>query len=331
MKLCILDPAHNIPGLTRIFPDADYYAHQPSHCFNCHWTNHMTNDDFQKHYGFRYKTNWSDINSYNYDYIFIVYNLYDALTSDPRFFKQDVANMLSLVYDIVRQNAFRKVVVFDVYDYDYDPTLYPNQPVDIFFKRNYSLKKEYSPNVFPFPTSMFLRPCVLWTILDYVDKPLEHVPKIREAVWIGGTYIHTDSVYGIVRNREAIYNEIKGEITTFNGVSHTDFCKILKSYALCVDLIGVGDPNKRTFEIFSSGSLWMTNMTDFNWGFKDGDAFSDLCYFSNKEEFIMKKQILLNNDDIYMNALENQNRLVQKYFNKDALRSYIVNKASLAT
>jgi hypothetical protein len=72
-------------------------------------------------------------------------------------------------------------------------------------------------------------------------------------------------------------------------------------------------------------------MTDFNWGFQDGDAFSDLCYFSTKEEFIKKKEILFNNNDIYIHALENQNRLVQKYFNKDALRAYIVDKASLVT
>lgn len=93
--------------------------------------------------------------------------------------------------------------------------------------------------------------------------------------------------------------------------------------------MGCGDPNKRTFEIFASGSLWMSNITDLDWGFKDGDAFHDLCIFTTAEEFIRKKNLLLTNEPIYREAIELQTMLLKKYFAPEPLRNYILEKSNI--
>ena len=326
MRICIIDPAHNIPGLTRLFPEAVYYVHAPDSSFHYSWTHHMNSSEFEHLYKFRYRTDWNTITSENYDYVFIVFTLYDAYGKKP--YQKDIAyRMIEKIYDIIRSQTFKKVIVFDTYDYPYDPTIFPNQPVDIFFKRNYSNKLTYNSNVYPFPLSMFVRPCVLWSMLDYVESySEERTPKIMNAVYIGGHYKHENKDEGIIRDRTAIYEQIKPYCDTIQNMSYSDYKNALESYAICLDLIGVGDPNKRTFEIFASGSLWMSNIDGLNWGFEEGDSFSELCYFSDGADFLKKKTVLLENKDIYDKALKQQHRLVLKYFNKVALRNYILNR-----
>ena len=327
MKICIIDPAHHMPGLTRLFPEADYYAHSPDSFFNYHWTNHMPPYEFEKYYQFQYRTDWSSIRSENYNYVFIVFPLYDAYGKKP--FQHNIAlAMLERIYSIIRSQSFLHVSLFDVHDYPYDPSLYKDQPVDTFFKRNYSIKRTYSSNVSPFPLSMFVRPCVLWNMLDSID----HIPtvelssKIMEAIWIGGIYTHTDHNESIIRDREGIYRQIQPYIVSHHQLPYHEYLNTLRNYAIAIDIIGVGDPNKRTFEILASGTMLMTNITELDWGFDKGDSFSDLCIFSNGDDFLRKKTALLENKELYQGALANQNHLIRKYFNKDALRNYITQK-----
>jgi len=324
MRLCIIDPAHNIPGLTRLFPEADYYAHEPDSFFNYSWTHHMPPHEFERDYGFRYKTDWTSITSVNYDYVFIVFTVYDAYGKKP--FQKDMATaMLERIYAHIRPQQFKCVCLFDTYDYPYDPTQYPGQPVNFFFKRNYSNKITYASNVFPFPISMFVKPCILWSMLNYTESPpLVSQQKIMDAVWIGGTYVHTHAEEGIVRDRTGIYEQIKPYVTTYTSLPYNQYIDALRQYAICVDLIGVGDPNKRTIEIFTSGSLWMSNIEGIHWGFTDGDSFSELCTFTDGNDFLKKKTLLLENPELYEAALNQQERLVRKYFNRDALRKYII-------
>ena len=70
----------------------------------------------------------------------------------------------------------------------------------------------------------------------------------------------------------------------------------------------------------------MTNITELDWGFDTGDSFSELCVFSNGDDFLRKKTTLLENKELYDDALANQNHLIRKYFNKDRLRTYITKK-----
>ena len=327
MKICIIDPAHHLPGLTRLFPEADYYAHSPDNFFNYYWTNHMPPSEFETYYQFQYRTDWTSITSENYHYVFIVFPLYDAYGKKP--FQHDIAYaMLEQIYTLLRSQSFLHVSLFDVHDYSYDPSLYKDQPINTYFKRNYSITRTYSPNVAPFPLSMFLRPCVLWNMLDSINNThnIDSSSKIMDAIWIGGTYTHTDHNEGVIRDREGIYRQIQPYIVSHYQLPYHAYLNVLQKHAIAIDLIGVGDPNKRTFEILSSGTLLMTNITELDWGFDTGDSFSELCVFSNGDDFLRKKTTLLENKELYDDALANQNHLIRKYFNKDRLRTYITKK-----
>jgi len=284
----------------------------------------MSNNEFERQYGFRYKTDWSSITSENYDHVFIVFTLYDALDK-PEYQSHIAHSMLQKIYSLIRSQSFKHIALFDTYDYPYDPNIYPGQPVNTYFKRNYSNRITYQSNVVPFPLSMFCKPCVMWKTLDYIDNAKSSSDnRIMNAVWIGGLYKHIDSTNTYIRDRTIIHSQIKNHIVSYNYLPYDEYIKTFKQYAICIDLCGVGDPNKRTFEIFASGALWMSNIQDLNWGFEKEDRFSDLCIFTDGDDFIKKKMILLGDREIYFAALEQQNRLVYKYFNKDALRKYIV-------
>jgi hypothetical protein len=42
MRLCIIDPAAHIPSLKLLFPEAEYYAHEPDSFFRYVTTHHYT-------------------------------------------------------------------------------------------------------------------------------------------------------------------------------------------------------------------------------------------------------------------------------------------------
>ena len=67
MKISIIDPAAHIPSLKLLFPEAEYYAHEPDEFFTFNSTHHYTKHQNLEHYGFEYRTDWDTINSNNYD------------------------------------------------------------------------------------------------------------------------------------------------------------------------------------------------------------------------------------------------------------------------
>lgn len=319
MKICILDPFHNMPGLTKVFPEAGYYSYPPDGIYNYHWTNHMTPRDFKGYYGFEYNTDFSSITSETCDILAIVLVVYDTKVHKA------AGGMLGIIQELLRTQPFKKVVLFDTHDYDYDPTLFIPSGIDTFFKRNYCTNKQYDKRVVPFPVSMFVRKCILWSMVEYTDVPRNlSPPAINDALWCGSTYKHIDHEYNIVRDRASAYMQIQPYVQTRHFPDSDTMIRAFRSFKICVDLSGVGSPNKRTIEIFISGSLRMYNFNDLNWGFDEGDSFHEACYFSSADDFIAKKNRLLSDEQVYNSALLCQETLIRKYFNKDSLKAYIL-------
>jgi hypothetical protein len=324
MKLCIFDPAHNIPGLKNLFPESDYYSCEPSNFFTYSAINHMNNDNFKKYYGFNYLTNLNNINTNNYDTLFIALPFLDCIESH-QMTKDYGVRILQFIEFILENNDFNNVCIFDTYDYDYDPTkYYNNKKVDYYFKRNYNKKIKYSINVFPFPYMMFVTPCVLSIVLENnIPNNLEQ--RKNGVFWCGTIFKHENKDFNILRDRETIFNEIKNSIDIYNNLSHDKFITTLKEYKIGLDLEGVGDPNKRTFELLANDVLVFTNRINLIWGFDNEDFFSPETIFTTSQEFFQKLK-LLENEKIYMKCLNNQRFLKQKYMNKEYLRNYILSK-----
>jgi hypothetical protein len=321
-KICIIDPVNHMPGLKILFPEADYFSHEPNSNFHFIYTSHLTNIDFFFKYNYYYNTDWTLINSDNYSSIIIVLPLLD-MVEGSKWSKKEGIYIMKIINEIINKNNFKYKILFDIYDYDYDPSIISPINFNIYFKRNYNKNKIYNRNVNPFPCSMFVSPCVLTSILT---KKYENKQYINGIFWAGTLFNHIDDDFKVYRNRNNIYSKISSYLHTYQGLSHDNFINKIKEYRICLDLQGVGDPNKRTFEILSNGSLLFTNITDLNWGFEEGDAFSEETIFHDENDFFEKSQKLLNNNEIYNKCLNNQKYLVDKYFTKDYMRNYILSK-----
>jgi spore maturation protein CgeB len=88
-----------------------------------------------------------------------------------------------------------------------------------------------------------------------------------------------------------------------------------------LDLLGVGCPNMRTFEILNTNSLILREYSDLVWPFPE--QFSEETIFKNGKEYIDKVNKLLQNNELYMKCLINQQDIVKKYFNITWIRNYI--------
>ena len=145
MRIAVIDGVNQDIGLNILFPEADYYINNTELDKSNNMRSHNINP----------KYDWSLINDTNYDYLFIVIALYDAKPG-TKFFKQNIYDILQKEIKIINENNFKKVFLFDNYDYDYDPNeIICNDKISLFFKRNYNKTKVYKNNVIPFPFIMF--------------------------------------------------------------------------------------------------------------------------------------------------------------------------------
>jgi hypothetical protein len=312
MKIAIIDGVNQDIGLKILFPEADYFINNTE-------LDKQTN--FIKHNIFPQR-DWSVINDTNYDYLFVVIALYDAYPG-TQFYKQNIADILKRIVNIINQNNFKKVFFFDNYDYDYDPNIIvQNTKIDFFFKRNYSNMKVYEKNVIPFPFIMFGHVSLIEKCQEELVSEQDYFKeKIPRVFFSGQLFCHEDNQYGVFRNRRIIYSEINNTLYNPGYLDYTQFINTMRNSQFCVDLLGVGDPNKRTFEILLSGSLMLSQKNNLKWPFSE--TFDECTIFNNSHEYIINLNKLINDDELYESCLKQQYNIVKKYFNKEWLRDYI--------
>jgi hypothetical protein len=322
MKIAIIDCVNQDIGLKILFPDADYYIHNDEDCTKNYRINSYT------HYNIQVKYDWSNINDINYDYLFAIIPIYDAIPGKS-FFKLNIYNIFNKIIQIINNNDFKKVFIFDNYDYDYDPSEYLiNEKVNVFFKRNYSKHKVYNKKVIPFPFIMFGEVSLIEKCdRDFVENPISYCkPKYNRIFFSGGLYKHEDIQYNIIRDRITIYNKIQKSIYNPGTLAYNHFIHELQQSMFGLDLLGVGEPNKRTFEILLSGALLISQKHDMVWPFDD--LFCEETYFVDDTDFFHKTSALQRDIHLYMKCLIQQYSIVKKYFNKEWLRSYILDHLS---
>lgn len=312
MKIAIIDSYNQDIGLSILFPEADYYIKSGEIICNAI----VDKSCNMKPFNIEPKKEWDNIIDTNYDYLFIIIALYDAKPG-TQFFKQNIYDVLQNEIKIIKNNNFKKVFVFDIYDYDYDPNEILNNVNVTFFKRNYNKTKKYKENVIPFPFIMFGETSLVEKMLN---NNLNNNHKIDRIFFTGTLFQHNDDELKYYRNRMNIYNKIKKFIYNPGNLPYDMFIKQIHDSKFGLDLNGVGEPNKRTFEILSQGSLRIGEYNDLKWPFEE--EFSEETIFKNADDFI-NKITMLSNDELYNKCLENQNSIFRKYFNINWLREYV--------
>jgi len=304
-KLAILDIKNQDIGLKIVYPESDYFVIYDE----------FDKDMSLKKYNIEKKYDYNNINDKRYDYLFIIVPFYNTIQKDSN----DFYKGFQIALKIIEENNFKKVIVFDNYDYDYDPNDYlDNKKIDYYFKRNYNKKKEYKANVIPFSFIMF----GYYSMIEVIDNNRRIGKDALNRIFFGGAlYNHIDNNMKVYRNRYKIYNEIQEYIFNVgSGLSHKSFMDELNNSKYCLDLNGVGDPNKKTFEILAEGSLRLGEYNDLRWCFDED--FCEETIFKDGEEF-KRKIMALEDVDLYNKCLKRQEELFDKYFNKEWIRSYI--------
>lgn len=308
MRIAIIDTANQDIGLKILFPEADYYVI----CDELDKSQSLQKYDIDKRYDI------NNINDTDYDYLFIIIALYDAIQGSV-FHQKKIEEGLYKILEIVNKNNFKKVFLFDNYDYDYDPNDYlQNNKIDLYFKRNYNKTKIYNANVIPFSFIMFGQ----YSMIEIIDTKKTLSDNAENRLFFSGSlFNHIDHQLKYYRNRQEIYEKIKHMIYNPGYMNFKYFTNSMNNSKFCLDLNGVGDPNKRTFEIFSQGSLRISEHNDLLWCF--GEDFSQETIFYNENDLQKKIELLLTDDILYNKCLSKQNELVDKYFNRKWIRSYI--------
>jgi len=359
-RIAILDCHEHDPGLKILFPEADYYVFMKG----CYKGEIYNKHNICPHYHDIDFNIFDKINDTKYDSLMIVCNIYDGMLKyngviKTSFFKDSNLKFLDKVMLLLLKNNFKNVFLFDNYDYNYDPNIISDisdvyehiikTKNLLFFKRNFTPMRilhahgnvsspqtmddlhrqccykaiEYKQNVFPFPYIMFGKFCNIDTIISTPPTYNERIPRV---FFSGTLFDHEDPVYGIFRNRRKTMEKITRliHIDYTNNLPHDVFLSTLSKYKYALDLLGVGDPNIRTFEILSSNSLRIAERSNLTWNFDDD--FCEETYFSDEIELVNKLLLLENNPDLYTRCLEKQKYIVSTYMNVSALRNYISEK-----
>jgi hypothetical protein len=330
-QIAIIDFKNQDSGLKIIFPEADYFILEEE--FDRSIINNKYNIKPIVHN--KDVNVFEFINDEKYDYLFIIGGLYGSLETynkkNNMLFNKKYKEQLRQTIEFINKNNFKKICFFDNYDYDYDPNIIFEEEFKkkyvIFFKRYYNKEKIYNENVFPFPYIIFGYQCNIEMITDLYYKNIEkNNEKINRIFFSGSPLIHIDDTYGVIRERQTILNKISNIIPLQmpGYLYHDDYMNemIISKYSL--DLLGVGDPNIRTFEILSSGSLRLGEKSNLKWTFEE--EFCEETIFEDENDLLTKLLKLENYPELYKKCINKQNEIVEKYMNSNILKEYIFEK-----
>ena len=151
--------------------------------------------------------------------------------------------------------------------------------------------------------------------------------RINRVFFTGALFTHNDPEINYYRDRQTIYNKIRNYIYNPGYLSYNNFLIEINKSKFSLDLNGVGEPNKRTFEILSQGSLMISEYDNLKWPFEE--TFSEETIFKDENEFINKINKLNSDEELYKKCLDNQINIYNKYFNKTWIKSYILSFLNL--
>jgi len=331
-KIAIIDFLNQDSGLKILFHEADYFILEEE--FDRSTIN--SKYDINPIVHNKHVNVFEHISNNNYDTIFIIAPLYNSVKqydgNKNDFYIQHIDTKLSETIECIKKNRFSTICFFDNYDYDYDPNMIFEKEIRttyniLFFKRYYNKEKSYQNNVFPFPYIIFGHQCNIDMVTDLFYKNIEPEPEKMSRIFFSGSLInHIDTTYGVYRNRIEILQKMKTQLQVYNPgcLQHDQFMKELSSSKYCLDLLGVGDPNIRTFEILCSKSLRISQRSNLKWNFSE--EFCEETIFDDEKDLLQKITNLEKDPQLYRHCLDKQNKIVETYMNKDVLRSYILEK-----
>lgn len=143
--------------------------------------------------------------------------------------------------------------------------------------------------------------------------------KTDRVFFTGSLFNHVDDQYGVRRNRNHMHSQIKDTLYNPGHLSHSQFLNEMENSKFSLDLLGVGDPNMRTFEIILSGSLMISEKNNLTWPFPE-----KFISFEDGKDYTKVLQKLRCDDKLYNKFLQKQFQIANKYFNIIWIKKYLL-------
>jgi len=300
-KTAIIDCYNQDIGLKILFPEADYYIK---------FVEFKEKIPSMNYYTILPQFDFNRITDENYDYLFIIFPLYNIVPNTPYFNTKDLM-FYNEIIAIINKNKFKKVFLFDNYDFDYDPNdIVDTIKIDLFFKRNMNKTKTYPVNVVPFPFIMFGYQSMI-ELIDRRQVLNNNEVKLNRIFFTGA----------LTSERRHIYDKIANFIYNPGHLNFNDFLKTIQESKYSLDLNGAGNPNKRTFAILTNASLLISEFNQLTWPFPE--RFCDETIIHSAEDFNQKINALHQDFNLYKKCLDVQETIVNNYFNLEWIRNYI--------
>ena len=299
MRIAIFDSVNQDIGLKILFPQGDYYINnvEESTIINIIISN--------EYYKIQNNLYYNNITDKSYDILLIIITIYDIIDDT----KLNIKSIYNNIISIINKNNFKFVAIFDNSDYDYDPNEYINNPkINIFFKKYYNKNKIYNDNVVPFPFIMFGTK----SLIEKCDRELVSEEEYFKP--------KNNCIFSNINDNTPIYNQIKHNIFNPGNIDYNTLITYLRNSKYSLNLLN----NRNTVNILLSGSLMISEFNNLNWTFENNDNFMDETIFKDENDFIIKMNNLINNEELFKSCLNNQYKLVKKYFNKDWIKNYIL-------
>jgi hypothetical protein len=337
LRVTIIDVCNQDIGIKILFPEADYYIFEKR----------PKNEIICEQYKINLLDNFENINDNVYDSLFVVVSMYNAIQyisegKQNHEYLENITNYFSKIVNIINNNNFKNIFMFLNCDLNYDPNIIfnhynfteVNKKKIIFFKRNFGNNIKYNDNTLSFPYIIFNNNN--YNIIDSLINPRKNYNDDKKQkenclFFCGALYSCNNSHDGLLRDRKGIVEKIiekfkdsQIKLNIPEKKPHYLYLNSIQKSKYCLDVIGAGDPNLRTFEILHCGSLLISQRTTLVWNFPDN--FCEETIFDNENDLYEKINRLNLDDELYNKCLDRQNYIVKTYMNLEYMRLYIQNK-----
>ena len=235
------------------------------------------------------------------------------------------------IFPLLEKKGVNKVLWFDDCDRaiagkGIDWLLDNHHPCDAVFKREYRRTHTYDYYAFvhPFPFMTFGKPNPPWLL--YKNR-VKGSAKEHGCFWSGAPINRFQAgVSDEWCNRLGMLQQIHPMLIMKSGLPKEEFLQQFNTYKCFLHLNGTGHLCGRFFEGLSRDSLMISQKMDTIFPFEDELFFHDATIFEMPHEFAKKYDALMNDDQLYDECKSRQEEVLEKYFNYDYIKNYILER-----
>lgn len=344
----IIDPLAAFITAYNMFSPADYFCEDASKLNDTgeegHLKRHMENVSRCSLLQ-RYNTTITELDSLKkeYDKIIIVFQLnhindpatnhWDSISDNPPDDRKSFQNYFKKIASKLEKIKYNHLIFLDHHDRAVcsigEKWFQENfLPYDGIFKREFRKTHlyDYSNKVFSFPFLMFgstpTNSCAL-----LFENRKKGSKNINECIWPGFGY---DNLALGQRDtwccRQTLLRKVASSIHIVCESNHDNFLNLFNTYKMFLHLNGNGHICKRMFEGLSRDSLMIMEEMDVLFPFENDDFFAKECIFTFPKELTEKLNNLKNNESLYNICKQQQEYIVDKYYNYNWIRNYVNSK-----